>query len=202
MPFQYYCEQCGSSFLTPQRTHSGRIPRFCSRSCCDAARRHSRPPIPQNDGTALVTLTQGKVAIIDGEDIPLVTGRRWSLFDGRYASSGSGSNTESPFILMHHLIIDCGEFVTDHINGTGWDNRRRNLRCVTRGENVANAKLRPNSSGYRGVAWSTSYRKWRAKIRQLVLGYYDTPEDAARVYDAAAREEWGLYAHVNFPTVK
>lgn len=57
------------------------------------------------------------------------------------------------------------------------------------------------ASGYKGV-----YRygkRWAAVLwidgRQERLGAYDTAEEAARAYDAAAREKFGSAADVNFP---
>jgi hypothetical protein len=67
----------------------------------------------------------------------------------------------------------------------------------------ANPILRvDNSTGFRGV-----YRvrkKFRAQIgfngKKRKLGYYDTAEEAAKAYDAAARRHLGPSAQVNFPT--
>jgi hypothetical protein len=44
--------------------------------------------------------------------------------------------------------------------------------------------------------------KWRARLGSAgkgFTGYYDTEEDAARAYDAAAREAWGTDCWLNFP---
>jgi hypothetical protein len=55
-------------------------------------------------------------------------------------------------------------------------------------------------SGFRGVR--KVHDRFQARIRvhdeRINLGYYDTAEEAARAYDAAARERLGEYALVNF----
>lgn len=57
-----------------------------------------------------------------------------------------------------------------------------------------------NRTGYRGVYQFGG--KWAARITQGVkrffLGYFETPEDAARSYDKKAREIKGKKARVNF----
>lgn len=58
-----------------------------------------------------------------------------------------------------------------------------------------------NSTGYRGV--SPYFGKYKASIgdsnKHYYLGTFPTPEDAARAYDAKARELRGNRARLNFP---
>ena len=55
--------------------------------------------------------------------------------------------------------------------------------------------LGPKSSQYRGVNWHKEARKWVAHITidgvLKHIGYFVNEADAARAYDARAREEWG-----------
>jgi len=91
----------------------------------------------------------------------------------------------------------------DHINGNRSDNRLENLRLVTHAQNAWNSKPREGSaSQYKGVS-AEPRGKWRAAIRHLgtrrYIGVYNTEEEAARAYDAAAIELCGEFAYVNFP---
>jgi hypothetical protein len=58
-----------------------------------------------------------------------------------------------------------------------------------------------NTSGFKGV--SRKKNRWLAQIwiNNVIhrLGAYDTPEDAARAYDAAALKAWGTDCYLNFP---
>ena len=53
----------------------------------------------------------------------------------------------------------------DHINHIPYDNRWSNLRAATNSQNQANAK-KPinNKSGYKGVCWSKTNKRWCAVI--------------------------------------
>lgn len=78
----------------------------------------------------------------------------------------------------------------DHKNGVVHDNCPSNLRKATRAENSQNLKPRSNNkSGYPGVSWSTSRKKWCAYIminkKRMNLGRYDTPDEASAAYLAA-----------------
>ena len=101
---------------------------------------------------------------------------------------------------LHKFLT--GYPMTDHANGNGLDNRRSNLRPCNDAQNQANRVPVHSRSGFRGVTRRQSGR-WQATIkrdgRMIYLGLYDTPEAAARAYDAAAVEAWGEYARPNFP---
>ncbi len=87
----------------------------------------------------------------------------------------------------------------DHINGVRSDNRLANLREASHAQNLAHrVKLdKDNKSGYRGVSWCKEKRKWAAEVRhngqRRRLGRFDNIEDAAKAYDAAAREMFGEF---------
>lgn len=148
---------------------------------------------------------QGRVALVDDEDYELVMRYRWNVkMDGPrpYATAcnrGPARKTQRR-LYMHKLITGWPE--TDHINRNGLDNRRSNLRPATRSQNLMNrAALAKNATGYKGVRLEAG--KWRAVIKaygvRKHLGYFLTPEQAARAYDAAAREMHGEFARLNFP---
>ena len=76
------------------------------------------------------------------------------------------------------------EYQIDHMNGIRSDNRWKNLRHASISCNLQNCRLQINSiSGFTGVNWNKSTKKWFARIcihrKQIHLGYYDTTEDAA-----------------------
>ena len=153
----------------------------------------------------LIPLTQGKVAIVDDADFEWLSQFRWHYHHGGYAERNVPINGEYRMITMHREIMRTPLGMdTDHINGNKLDNRRENLRICTRHENTWNQPIRSNNtSGYKGVSFERYYQKWAAYIcveyKQLRLGHYDTPEEAAREYDKAARIHYGEYARLNNP---
>ncbi|EMH4108092.1 HNH endonuclease [Serratia marcescens] len=91
----------------------------------------------------------------------------------------------------------------DHIDGDKTNNRIDNLRLCTHNQNQHNQGIRKNNkSGFKGVSWMKSLRKWQAQIccnsKVKHLGFYDEKEDAARAYDKAAIEFHGEFAWTNF----
>lgn len=156
-----------------------------------------------------VLLTQGYVAIVDAADAERVLAHRWrAKVSGRtvYAQRGVQRSDGTWRQQSLHSFLT-GYARTDHRNGDGLDNRRSNLREATAGENGRNRRIdRDNTSGFKGVCWHKRDRRWQASIRvggrsPRHLGYFPTPEEAARAYDAAARELHGEFATLNFPSV-
>lgn len=152
-----------------------------------------------------IPLSCGLVALVDDPDYELVAAAApWHakrkgprIYAHRNVRRADGAWTTQK---MHVLIT--GLTHLDHRNGNGLDNQRANLRPATHGQNAANDRLRADSmSGFKGV--SRSGRRWRARIvpggREIYLGLFDTPEAAARAYDAAALELFGEFARINYP---
>lgn len=90
----------------------------------------------------------------------------------------------------------------DHIDLDRSNNQLRNLRESTQSQNRANSP-RPvtNTSGVKGVRFLHDRGKWRADIRvdgrKKFLGNFDSRDEAAMVYAAAARQHFGEFARVD-----
>ena len=124
------------------------------------------------------------------------------------AGSAAGSPTANGYSLVrldqvafysHRLVYaivtgtDPGQLQIDHVDGNRQNNNVLNLRTSTHTDNACNQPSnRGSSSKYLGVSWNRARGRWRAQIKRdrklHFLGYHDLEEDAARAYDAAARE--------------
>lgn len=89
---------------------------------------------------------------IDVDDLEKVRYHKWNFASG-YASC---RNRKVSSLFMHRLILDTDNFV-DHINHNGLDNRKSNLRIVTKSQNQMNAN-------YKGV-YKSSGGNWMARIK-------------------------------------
>ncbi len=87
----------------------------------------------------------------------------------------------------------------DHIDGIHANNAIANLREATNSQNNANrAATKSNRSGFKGVHWSRSARKWIAQIKHggkiRHIGQFSTAEDAACAYAEKAKLLHGDFA--------
>jgi len=154
-----------------------------------------------------IQLTQGLVALVDDADYDRVSTHRWyALKSGNgvfYALRTTLLDDKKTPLLMHRFILGATDpsMKVDHKNHNGLDNQRENLRLCTQTQNHGNRRKTQGSSKYKGVTKRGS--KWEAAIKHngksKYLGVFISEVDAARVYDAAARNHFGEFALCNFP---
>jgi hypothetical protein len=87
---------------------------------------------------------------------------------------------------MHAFLLGKQEtMIIDHINGNSLDNRRDNLRFLTRSQNNQNRiKSKNKSSKYTGVSFEKN--KWKVQYCNICLGYFDNEDLAGKQYDMYA----------------
>ena len=120
----------------------------------------------------------------------------WYKDTGGYAVS----KYKNKSIQMHRVITDADESKeVDHINHNKLDNRKANLREVTRTQNNMNHDIRSdNKSGVTGVIWGKQRKKWRSYIcvngKSYHLGEFKDKEDAIKARKQAEKELFGEYS--------
>jgi len=154
----------------------------------------------------VITLTRGYVAKVDDCDADLAD-VKWSTLKTKktaYAVRCVGGRKAKKTLLMHRIIaermgLDLSDKVVDHMNGDGTDNRRCNLRTVTRLKNAHNLSgvRSNNTSGYMGVCYVPKYKKkWAASIYvnyvKTNIGRFDTAEEANEARLAVEAKLWGI----------
>ena len=156
------------------------------------------------EGAKLIPLTQDKFAIVDAADYEELNQYKWHATKaGRtyYAMRRKGRK----LIRMHREILKAPRgLVCDHINHDGLDNRKRNLRLCTQGQNCRNKSARKGcSSKYIGVSFDKQTKRFSAKIcvnfKKIWLGRFESEIEAARARDKKAIEVHGEFACLNFP---
>ena len=101
------------------------------------------------DGAIEMQLNHGATTIFDAEDLDIVTQHKWHLMTrSGYAHSSFGTG-----LYMHRFLMQTPKHLhTDHIDRDKLNNRRSNLRKVSRTENQRNMNgLKRNTSGQHGI---------------------------------------------------
>lgn len=155
--------------------------------------------------------SNGYTVTVDDEDFAWVTRHSW--YGNASKSKGLvyiqrtqwGVGRRQQLIYLHRAIIGAerGQHV-DHRNGDTLDNRRDNLRLCTHAQNMGNRRVPlKNKTGFKGVR--ENHRgidvRFDAQCGQKRLGTFATAEEAAAVYDAAAKEAFREFARLNTKAV-
>lgn len=179
----YRCSVCGRQLFRKIKSH-GKV--YCNKHYNQVKRYgHAIDTNPRTTFDKNEIIVDGKIArvklydaqcnhiataIIDSEDVNKIRYTKWKLSSSGYAANTpkfSGSNKH-----MHREILGTDQFV-DHINHNTLDNRKSNLRIVTKAQNMMN-------SNFKGV--SPNGCKWYAHIKinqkMLNLGNYLDEEEA------------------------
>jgi len=153
-----------------------------------------------------IPLTKGQFALVDEEDYGKLSEWGWTY----HKSSGYALRYSQ--ITMHRQIMNLlnispKEIQVDHINHNKLDNRKVNLRTVSRQQNRFNlSKYKNNTSGFKGVSWHRNHQHWVARIqvdnRPIAIGSYNDKIQAAKAYDEAAKFYHKEFAYLNFPESK
>lgn len=162
-------------------------------------------PVRIDGDVAYVPLTKGYEAMIDASDVELVDSFNWQALVGShavYAQRIDRSGSKKKTIRMHRVISGAGHGLeVDHINGNGLDNRRSNLRVATHQQNLQNQRIsKTNNTGFKGVSWHKTARKWRARItvsgKETHLGFFPSLEAAHAAYAIASSRMHGDFGRV------
>lgn len=193
------CPLCGVAFdRIPSRVKQRN---FCSPEC--RAQRLAPQVIAVNAESGVATMTlhakDGSVravSIFDAEDAAWVGRWRWSLNDGGYVRRDEKRGGKRAVIRLHRALLGLtanDPVEVDHINRDRLDNRRCNLRIVTKAANRQNRGSKPGAiSRYRGVTWDKKANRWMAQVsagkRTHFLGYFTAERDAADAAVAGRRK--------------
>jgi HNH endonuclease len=140
----------------------------------------------------LIQLTKSFSALVDDDLFHFLSKWNW-----HYNSGYAERRVNGKHIRMHQ-VVQPGS--VDHVNGNTLDNRRLNLRPVTKSQNAMNMRKHRGAS-YKGVSKEKS--GWRVQIwkdnKRVFSASAPTERQAAMIYDLNAQALFGKYARPNFP---
>jgi hypothetical protein len=167
------------------------------------------------DSMKLIPLSRGYFAMVDDADYAAVSAFKWSAKEDKrtdgsirnvYAKRLVSKGLPKPTTFALHRVllgITDPKVQVDHKDGNGLNCQRYNLRVATKAGNQQNQRLlRKNKTGYKGVFWRDTRKKYVVNITvdgmgSIFLGHVTNPIEGARMYDAAALKYHGEFACTN-----
>lgn len=128
---------------------------------------------------------------IDLEDMEFSQKYTWYENDQGYIMS----RIDGELVRLHRLLMNCPKDMdVDHKNHNTYDNRKSNLRIVTRSQNNMNKNSK-------GVCFDNTTNKYMAYIKinqkQKFLGYFVDENDAIAARKEAEEKYFGEYSYDN-----
>ena len=148
-----------------------------------------------------IDIGDGFFALVDAEDFARASLHTWRIRPDGYVMRTYTEDDRTKHELLHRFILRAKESDdVNYKNGDRLDCRKRNLRIAT-AQQICFARKPKNGRPWKGV--SQHRKKWKARIKingeHRYIGSFDTPEEAARAYDAEAMKFFGKFAYLNFP---
>lgn len=146
---------------------------------------------------------------VDISDLPKIDKHTWRVTEGttgrqRIVTSIRGPNGVRNITLGRYLMKPPkGKQVYPRRFNEEFDYRRQNLIVCTVQERQRTLpkNRKATTSKYRGVSFSKQGQKWRAAIevdgQSMKLGSFETEDEAALVYNRAAKKYFGSLAYQN-----
>ncbi|MCP9269869.1 HNH endonuclease [Xenorhabdus sp. XENO-1] len=122
-----------------------------------------------------------------------------SLNNGYITIAVDGRQYRAHRLAWLHVYGKWPNKMIDHINRIKSDNRIANLREATNAENQRNVEVgKKNKSGFKGVFWEPSRRKWKARAqlnnKKYTIGRFDEIENAIAAYEEFCQKHYaGFY---------
>ena len=147
-----------------------------------------------------IPLSQGKFALVDDQDYPLLSEFRWCYRAERngkqgYAVRHSKTNGKDRLLYLHRLVMEPkeGQEVI-FLNHDRLDCRRGNLRSVSKEEARRHHRVRSDSkSGVKGGRYNAENDTWSAYVYRnshcYHVGTFYGKETAQAAYEAELRKE-------------
>ena len=153
-------------------------------------------------GTFLTAIDEKHAKRIDAESWQVFINKQGKIYFRAKVKDADGVPRTIP---LHRFVLDAtGKIQVDHVRSDDTlDNRESNLRLATSQQNNWNKlRMRTNTSGFIGVRKVGNRYKAEStdkRGRGKSIGYRDTAEEAARLYDSYVRKIRGQFVVLNFP---
>ncbi len=167
------CEWCGDRRLKYPSEKKKTTHNFCSLQCFYEWRKANKKAELFNQIELFETHAEiiinspkygEKRVLIDLDDVEKCKNKVYSVAKSNknifYTVFKNGDKT----IRLHQYILGCNGETIDHINHNGLDNRKENLRVVSRSINSFNRSVKLSNTGYIGITYNKKHDLYQVAI--------------------------------------